>query len=212
MIRPFVLEKKNYLILVFTVVYLAAFTYNGVIHGNIEFLYYTFLLGILIYLVIYLHHQLHLGFFILFNLSVLGFLHLLGGNYYLANGIRLYDISIIPFIFYYDNFIHSYAAFIGTLALYSLFINFLGTQIKKRFPIIALLLVLMALGMGSIVEVVEFFAVVVFGATERVGDYYNNALDLLFNTIGSLLATFVIYFYQYRPKFLTEINGSEKNN
>lgn len=211
MIHPFITGKKNYLILVFTIVYLAAFTFHGVLNANFEFLYYTVLLSFLIYLVIYLHQRLHLGFFILFNLSLLGFLHLLGGNLYLGE-LRLYDYYFIPGVFKYDNMIHAYATFIGTLALYSLLISQFRTPVKKRFPVLALLLILMAIGMGTIVELVEFFAVIIFGVAEQVGDYYNNTLDLLFNFLGSIVATVIIYFYQYRPKFILKIDGSAKDS
>jgi len=208
----FLLKNKNYLILAFTVVYLAAFTVNGVLWGNYEFLYYTVLMGILIYSVVTLHQRLHLAFFILFNLSILGFLHLLGGNLYLG-AIRLYDFYLIPGIFRYDNFIHTYATFIATIALYSLLTNFIDVEIKKRYPIFAVILILMAIGLGTINELVELLAVVFFGVAERVGGYFNNALDLLFNTIGAILATVVIYFYRERPKFIQKINGQTgKNN
>ena len=211
MINPFITGKRNYLILVFTIVYLAAFTFNGVLNANFEFLYYTFLLSFLIYLVIYLHQRLHLGFFILFNLSLLGFLHLAGGNFYLGD-LRLYDYYFIPYIFKYDNMIHSYGTFIGTWALYSLLISHFREPVKKRFPVLALLLIFMAIGMGTIVELVEFLAVIIFGVAEQVGDYYNNTLDLLFNFLGSVLATVIIYFYQYRPKFILKIDGSRKKS
>jgi len=208
----FLMKNKNYLILVFTIVYLAAFTVNGILWGNYEFLYYTVLMGVLIYSIIILHQRLHLAFFILFNLSILGFLHLLGGNLYFGQ-IRLYDFYLIPAIFRYDNFIHAYATFIATVALYSLLANFIDVEIKKRYLIFAIILILMAIGLGTINELVELFAVVFFGVAERVGSYFNNALDLLFNTIGAVLATVVIYFYRERPQFIQKINGQTgKNN
>ncbi len=205
-ITPFILEKENYLILTFTVVYVAAFTFNGLLQQNLEFLYYTFLLGILIYTVLYIHHQLHLASFILMNLSILGFLHLLGGNLYLGES-RLYDWYFIEGIFRYDNFVHAYSTFIGTITMYSLLINFVTDPLKKRYPVFAVLLVLMAIGMGTIVELVEFLAVIIFGVEEEVGGYFNNALDLFFNTLGATLATIIIFFYQYRPKFVQRIDG-----
>lgn len=208
LVAPFIVSKRNYLILTFTLIYLIAFTLNGVVAGNIEFLYYTFLLGFIIYLIIYLHQRLHLGFFILFNLSILGFLHLLGGNYFVG-ATRLYDWYFIPYVFKYDNFIHSFGTFIGTLTLYSLLINYIGEPIKKHFPAFALALVLMALGMGSLVEIAELGAVFLFGVTERVGGYYNNALDLLFNFFGAIFASILIYYYQYRPKFIAKIDGQD---
>lgn len=206
-IAPFITAKRNYLILVFTIVYLTAFTMNSIVYSNFEFLYYTIALSVLIYVTIYLHQKLHLGFFILFNLSLMGFLHLLGGNFHFADGTRLYDFYLIPYLFKYDNLIHSYATFIGTLAFYSLLVDTIGETIKKRFSAFATILLLMAMGIGAFVELTEFFAVVMFGASERVGDYFNNALDLFFNVIGALWAIIIIYFYQHRPKFIKKLNG-----
>ena len=204
----FLLKKKNYIILIFTVVYLLAFTLNALFYANFEFLYYTILMVGLIYVIILINKRLHLAFFILINLSLLGFLHLLGGNLY-WQGMRLYDLYFIPGIFRYDNFIHTYATFIGTLALYSLLGDYIDERIRKRYFIFALILILMAIGMGTINELVEFLAVVVFGVVEKVGGYFNNALDLFFNTIGAIIATIVIYYYQERPKFIRKINGQK---
>ncbi|HLC89922.1 MAG TPA: hypothetical protein VJG65_03100 [Patescibacteria group bacterium] len=197
---------KNQLILIFTFAYLAAFTINGVWQANFEFLYYTFLIVALIYLIIRFNKFLHLAFFILFNLSILGFLNLLGGNLYLA-GLRLYDFYLLPGLIRYDNFIHAYGTFIATLALYSLLFNFINPEIKKRYWLFAVILILMAIGLGTIVELVEFLAVIFFNVAGKVGDYYNNTLDLVFNTLGSILATIIIYFYRNPPNFFKKING-----
>ena len=207
----FLVKKKNYLILFFTVAYLAAFTVNAFFGANFEFLYYTVLMVGLISLIIVLNKRLHLAFFILVNLSLLGFLHLLGGNFYLY-GIRLYDFYVIPYILRYDNVIHTYATFIATLTLYSLIGNYIDERLRSRYFLFAFGLVLMALGMGAINELLELFAVLVFGVTEKVGDYFNNAFDLFFNTVGAIAATIVIYFYLERPRFIQKINEQIRKN
>ena len=56
-----------------------------------------------------------------------------------------------------------------------------------------LLLVIIGMGLGVINELVEFVAVLVFDVGKQVGDYTNNLLDLVFNTIGSIImATFLV--------------------
>ena len=207
----YLVARKNQLILIFTLAYLAAFTANAIFWVNFEFLYYTFLISVLIYLVVIIHKNLHLAFFILVNLSLLGFFHLLGGNFYF-NGLRLYDFYFLPGIIRYDNFVHAYGTFIATVAFYSLLSNFISIDLKKRYPIFALILILLAIGMGTIVELVEFLAVVIFGVTEKVGDYFNNTLDLFFNTLGATLATVVIYFYRERPQFIKKLNGENQDS
>ena len=54
----------------------------------------------------------------------------------------------------------------------------------------------MSLGAGVFNEVVEFIAVVLFQEQNKVGDYYNNAIDLVYNSIGSLTAIVVIDIYR----------------
>lgn len=207
----FLVNHKNYLILAFTVVYLGAFTANGLWNTDYEFLYYTILITAFIVAITVIHRNLHLASFILVNLSLLGFIHLLGGNFYIA-GIRLYDIYFIPGIIRYDNIVHAYGTFIGTLTVYSLLSSYIHPIIRSRYPIFAILLILMAIGTGTIVELVEFFAVLLFGVEAKVGDYFNNALDLLFNTLGSMFATVVLYFYLNPPRFIRTINGDARKN
>lgn len=207
----YLVKKKNYLILAFTIVYTVAFTINAFFYYNFEFLYYTVLMVALIYLIIILNKRLHLAFFILVNLSILGFLHLLGGNFY-WHGTRLYDFFFIPGIIRYDNIIHTYATFIATLTLYSLIANYVDIRLRRKYILFAIGLVLMALGMGAINELLELFAVLAFGVTEKVGDYYNNAFDLLFNTIGAVMATIIIYLYLERPNFIKKLNGHNKKD
>ncbi|OGY45241.1 MAG: hypothetical protein A3J62_03890 [Candidatus Buchananbacteria bacterium RIFCSPHIGHO2_02_FULL_38_8] len=204
-------KQKNYLILIFTVAYLAVFTVNAFIASNFEFLYYTVLMTVLIYLVVVMNKRLHLAFFILVNLSLLGFLHLLGGNFYFYE-TRLYDFFFVPGVIRYDNIVHTYGTFIATLALYSLLADFIDGRIRQRYFIFALILVLMAIGIGTLNELGEFLAVLFFGAAEEVGGYFNNALDLFFNTLGSILATIVIYIYRERPRLIQEINEKIRKN
>lgn len=204
----FFLKHKNYLVLIFTGIYLVGFTMIALSERNYEFLYYTILMVGLIYLVIIINKRLHLALFILINQSLLGFLHLLGGSSHIK-GIRLYDYLFFNQI-RYDNFIHTYGTFITTITLYSLISNFIDEKTKKNFPLLALGLVLMSLGVGVLVELVEFFAVVVLSASEQVGDYFNNVLDLLFNTYGSILACVIIYIYRDRERVMQKINDKVK--
>ncbi|OGY47818.1 MAG: hypothetical protein A2663_02935 [Candidatus Buchananbacteria bacterium RIFCSPHIGHO2_01_FULL_46_12] len=207
------IDRKNYLILFFTLAYIAAFSARGLALSNYEFLYYTALMIAMIFLGVKVARRLHLAFFILVNLSVWGFLHLLGGNFYLSGGVRLYDFYLIPNFFRYDNFIHLYASFIITLALYSLLDNFTHEQIRRRYWLFSFILILMAAGLGTFVELAELLAVIALGATGQVGDYFNNAFDLFFNLFGAVLATIIVYYYQERPKFLKKLNAAaDKNN
>ncbi|OGY45290.1 MAG: hypothetical protein A2729_00405 [Candidatus Buchananbacteria bacterium RIFCSPHIGHO2_01_FULL_39_14] len=201
----YLVKNKNYLILLFTLAYVAAFGINAFSNTNFEFLYYTFLIIILIFVTILVNQRLYLDFFIILNLSLLGFFHLLGGNLWFQD-LRLYDFYIIPGIFRYDNFVHTYGSFIATLALYSLLSNYIDQKIKQKFFIFSFILMFIAMGIGTIVELFELYAVIFFNAARQVGDYYNNAFDLFFNTLGAIFGTIFIYFYRQPPKFIRRIN------
>ena len=52
-------------------------------------------------------------------------------------------------------------------------------------------------------EILEFGAVLFLGAAKAVGDYYNNAWDLVFDMLGSIIAC--IFIYPYHKKQLEKI-------
>ena len=95
----------------------------------------------------------------------------------------------------FDQVVHAFGFAVATLVVFHLLRPYLGGKVNWKivYPIIAL----GGMGLGVINEIVEFIAVVVFPET-GVGGYYNTALDLVFNTIGAVLATVFIHFY-YRP-------------
>jgi hypothetical protein len=59
-------------------------------------------------------------------------------------------------------------------------------------PGLILLTFLVALGGGAVVEIAEFVGSTVGGGMVNVGDYGNNALDLVANAIGAALGVVVL--------------------
>ncbi|MFH1849733.1 MAG: DUF2238 domain-containing protein [archaeon] len=179
-------------ILVFTVAYFAFFTALAFVRGNFEFLYYiTILLALLVFIVFY-QKKLHLSIHILAGLSLVGCLHFAGGNLYFG-GQRLYEIYFLPFL-RFDNIVHFFGTITATFVCYNMLRSHLD-NIRYDKYILCLILVIMAMGLGALNEVLEFGAVVFLGAAQQVGDYFNNALDLLFNLTGSVIACFFIHPY-----------------
>jgi uncharacterized membrane protein YjdF len=174
---------------------LGFFTLLFISKKNYEFLTYTVTLGILIYLI-----QWSDKFFKYSNLAKYGFsfwlfLHLAGGSFKVA-GTRLYDLILIPLvgepfnILRYDQVIHGYCYFVITLFVYALvtyMLNKTRGKVKVNPFLIGLIVVLASEGISAINEIIEFSTVAFFHAT-GVGDYYNNALDLVFNLIGAIFA------------------------
>ena len=186
------------LMLWFTICYLTIFTILAIIKKNYEFLYYTFILSALIFIIVLYHKKIHLTKHILLGLTIIGAIHIFGGNIYIA-GTRLYDIWLIsPNILKYDNIVHAFGSFVATFVVYSFIHPHLDKKINHNAVLLSLILILIAMGVGAFNEIIELSAVVFLGAAEQVGDYINNALDLVFNLCGAIIASFFIIRYHRR--------------
>jgi putative membrane protein len=183
--------KKLNLTTIINIILLLSFTVHFMIIGSYEFLLYAVTLFILIYLI-----EMSDKFFNYSNLAKGGFtvwllLHLAGGGLKIA-GTRIYDIILIDLIkapyhiLKYDQMMHMLSFFVMTLFVYSIILSISDKKANKW--VIILIAFLGGLGIGAINEVIEFVAVIFFDAAQAVGDYYNTALDLVFNTIGALAA------------------------
>ncbi len=181
------------LLLVFSFLYVAFFLLNAVLHGNFEFFYYAIIVVALILFVNINYEKFHLSKSVLFGLALLGFFHLLGGSWYLG-GIRLYDHYF--WIFKYDNFVHFFGGFVMLLISYSILSPYFKIIKNKKPFAFAFILVIFTLGAGAVIELVELLAVIFMNAGPQVGDYMNNAFDIVFNLLGATAASFVAYFYR----------------
>ena len=185
---------KLRLMFYFTVTYLAFFTLLAIYKRNYEFMYYTVVMVGLILLVVFFHKRMHLDTTVLMGLTILGALHVLGGNIVFL-GARLYDWWLIPNFFRYDHLVHSFGVFVATFVAYNVLSPYLDKKIHYNPFLLALILVLIAMGAGALNEVIELGAVLFVGAAEGVGDYMNNALDMFFNLIGASIASIFILGY-----------------
>ncbi len=124
----------------------------------------------------------------LWFLSILEFLHMSGGSVRMG-GIRLYDFGIDiltvgdSFLFRYDQLMHFLGIFVIVLIAWDVLIYL---NENKSY----LMIFFVGVGWGSLIELVEFSTVILFGNT-GVGGYYNNAIDLIFNTFGAIVG--VVY-------------------
>jgi len=175
----------------FTVSYLIIFAVISYMKHNYEFLYYISVMVICIFIAVVYYKELHLPMTLMAGLTILGVMHVMGGNVYIGQ-TRLYDFWLIPHWFRYDQLVHTIGTMLATLVAYNLLWPHLQTHAKYRSFNIAIILVLIAMGIGAVNEVVEFGAVVFFNAAKGVGDYMNNAFDMFFNMVGSIIACTVI--------------------
>ncbi len=189
-------ELKLKIVSIFTALYLIIFTLITVISKNYEFFYYILIICIFIGIIIYRYESFHLTPYIIIGLSIIGFMHIAGGIFH-PFGTRLYDTYLINnfLVLRYDNLIHALGIFTATFIGYNMIKPHLDTKIRNNKFVLALILILIAMGIGAFNEILEFFAVIFLGAAERVGDYFNNAWDLVFNLIGSITACFIILYH-----------------
>lgn len=179
----------------FTVIYMIIFTIDAILKRNYEFLYYTVMVTVLLLVILLYHKKIHLSMHILGGLTLLGAMHIFGGNVYIG-AVRLYDFWFIQDILKYDNIVHAFGIFVVTIIAYNLLNPHLDKTTHHHWLLLSLLLVLIASGVGAFNEIFELGAVVFMGAAKGVGDYMNNALDLVFNIIGSIIACIFVLHHR----------------
>ena len=104
----------------------------------------------------------------------------------------------------YDNIVHIFGTFAATLVAYNILSPHLDLKVKHHHVLFSILLVSISLGIGSFNEILEFFAVVFLNASKQVGDYINNTLDLVFNLLGAVIASYFIFYFYHKKRIAQE--------
>ncbi|MBN2420831.1 hypothetical protein JXB27_00975 [Candidatus Woesearchaeota archaeon] len=178
---------------------LVIFLITAIIIGNKEFVYYDLVILPLVLFVFFVHRRIQMHMLVTSLLYVIFIMHAAGGVMHIA-GTRLYDITfgIIKF----DNIVHFLGSFVTLLIVYGLFTHYVNRK-GKRFNefYLFILLVLCSAGVGTLIEMVELIGVVFFDASEGVGNYMNNAIDLFVNLLGAIAAGIFVLRYRRRKLF-----------
>lgn len=193
-------ETKLKIMTYFLVVYAIGFIILSFMDNNIEFLFYSFIMFLLSVIVVLFHKHIRLTSSLIIGLILISVLHTLGGHFFIGS-VRLYDLWLINGILRYDNLVHFIGYYVTTLIAYNLLFPYLEDRIRLNRIFLSLLLIFIASGIGAFNEIFELSAVIFLNAGQQVGDYMNNALDLLFNFFGSLTACFyLMYYYKKHEK------------
>ena len=186
------IKKGEWVLILFNLLYIVAFTIYYVAKQNYEFMVYIGVLVLLFAVVFAIQRRVKFPLPILWMLSVWGLLHMLGGGVHLADGTVLY--RWIPIELYqgidsefvllkFDQILHFYIYFVMSFVLAHLVRN----KMQGMKPLyVGLFVALASMGLSVINELIEFGAVLFLGKT-GVGGYYNTLLDLLFNTLGAVV-------------------------
>lgn len=154
--------------------------FRGAVHIHEFYMYAIILFGLIVLAWIRFRR-----FVIAPHLLVLvqaGILIHFAGAFVQIDGHRLYDERFWLGI-RYDKFVHAYNSAAAVLVVSAVF-DRLALELRALRPLI---LVLCVLGLGAVVEIVEFFVSLTV-VHNGVGGYHNNMLDLVANLCGSLSA------------------------
>lgn len=173
--------------LAFAILYaiFAAFHFASI--GNDEFLGYIVVIVLLIILggCVLAHHC--VPAWLLWLLSSVGLLHMLGAAVSVGGDI-LYNYVPFPIenptgltFIKFDQIVHTYGSGVAAVLAY-FFLKDRGFHWLSLF----LFAVLIAMGVGAINEIIEFVAKLTVPDSD-VGGYYNTAVDLTVNLLGSVM-------------------------
>ena len=184
------LERSEWLLIVFNLIVISLFSAYYIRMQNYEFLWYVGIFLFFFMAVLFSSRKIKFDYIVLWGLSIWGLLHMAGGSL-IVNGDVLYNLHLLNiidgggefFILKFDQFVHFYGFGVATLVGYALLKpNLDKIHSKKTVYIITILI---GMGFGALNEVLEFIAIILFPSA-NVGGYVNNALDLVFNMLGSI--------------------------
>jgi len=179
-------------LLVFNLASLVLFGFLFVGSGNLEFLVYEGVILFFMGLVALTDSKVLYPKGLLWGLTIWAQLHLAGGGLFLG-GQKLYEKILVPLVgapyhlFRYDQLVHILGFGVCTLLVWHLIRPLLRKPDSSPRGRLAFIVVLGGLGLGAVNEIVEFASTVIMPKT-GVGGYVNNALDLVANFVGALIA------------------------
>lgn len=194
-------SRADLAVLAFTLAYSALFA--GLIwwRGNTEFLVYAATMAVLIALVGATRFSAAYPVSMLWALTLWGLAHMAGGNV-IVGGDVLYNLTLWHItgegewtILKYDQAVHAWGFGVTAWLLWHILVTShpgtRGSRIATVYPVIG------AMGLGALNEMIEFTAVALTPNT-NVGGYVNNALDLVFNALGAVIAMLLIRLFSSR--------------
>lgn len=194
------MRRFDWLVVLFSVAYVAVATALTFRTGNDEFGFYVAVLAILAVFIGFVHLKIRLHPLCLLGLSIWGLAHMAGGLAPSPGGEAdgvLYNWWLIPGRLKYDNIVHAYGFGLSTWTVW----QGLRTRLADPTPTFGLLFcaACAGMGLGALNEIVEFIAVLTIPDT-NVGGYVNTGWDLVSNFTGATTAAVAIYFLDRSSK------------
>ncbi len=190
------IETRHIILLLINLALLLAFGTVFLLKKNFEFLIYVGVIIMCLALIVVSFFRVRYSNATLLGLTIWSLMHMAGGGVYI-NGVRLYDIILIPLsqtypILRYDQLVHVFGFAAATLTMFDLLRPLLKEDLR-HFIALSVVVVMAGLGVGAFNEIVE--ALVVAAIPQAgVGGYVNTALDLISDLLGAILAMTFIYW------------------
>jgi hypothetical protein len=177
-------------LLILNITILTAFGTAFLLKRNFEFVIYVGVIIVCLALIVLTFFRVCYSAATLVGLTAWSMLHLAGGGVYI-NGVRLYEIILIPLstkypILRYDQFVHTFGFAAATLTMFDLLRPLIKENLQ-HFVALSIVVIMAGLGVGAFNEIVEVLVSAVIPSS-GVGGYLNTALDLIADLVGSLLA------------------------
>ena len=190
------IKPGHIVLLVINIALLIAFGTSFLLKRNYEFMIYVGAIIICLTLIAVSFFRITYSYATLTGLTIWSLMHMAGGGVYI-NGVRLYDIILLPLsqtypILRYDQLVHTFGFAAATLTMFDLLRPLLKENLQ-HFIALSIVVVMAGLGVGAFNEIVEALVAATIPQS-GVGGYVNTALDLIADFIGAILAMVFIKF------------------
>lgn len=178
-------------VIVFTIVYtIVLFAYGIAVDSPLTMLYTGINIGLFILFGV-LHIWARWPVHALWAVSLVGLGNMVGGVF-LVNGEPLYLAEVIGPI-RYDKVFHAAAAGAMVIIAWEAMKRWAGTDFSYA-PMLFVMTFLVVMGGGAVVEIAELIGSSLSDVS--VGDYWNNAYDLVANAIGAAVVIGVVWWVE----------------
>lgn len=188
------IRKGQLAILIINLLALAGFSVHFIAKANYEFVIYIAVIAFFLVVFLATNHKVYYPNALLWALTAWAVMHMAGGAVFI-NGIKLYEIILIPLsskypIFRYDQLVHIIGFATATVAMFYILKPLLREQLEGYWAL-SIIVISAGLGVGALNEIIEFITAVIVSEV-GVGGYLNTSLDLVSDLIGATLAMITI--------------------
>jgi len=195
--------KKEMILKIVTHLIAFVFLIIHIMAGNYEFIGHITISIILFWVALYFYKKYKFPFFVMVGFTIWMIMHVVGGLDLMIGGqltrvyaLILWDLTGAPLYFLkYDQVAHFYCYIVVGFIVYYV----MRPGIKKVDKMMLFFMIIASIGVGAMNEIAEFTMVMALPSTS-VGDYFNNAFDLVTNALGAIVGVLWAHNYYLKKK------------